>query len=254
MEDKRLWALHLLQKERFAKNTLSVEDQLLLNVDLSGMRGASTHILEGQGGGGGERPHSPTGRMSPVAIHDRVKSAIEQALITVDERIHGGLSWREALLKLRTMFPGAGNFSGFGVAIEETQETAFFQRLLKSRTELQRVEDIQTRRYQHNMLAEMMYQQQQQSLLNPPSALGAKKSFAEWRAEKAAAAEKADKADKAEAEAHYAAKSRPLGTDIYASNLKKLLEQDAVEREEELQRNSPDPRLVLTSKHHNDED
>lgn len=277
MEDKRLWALHLLRKERLAKNTLSMDDQMALNVDLtfpsmqpSGHATARhlddphalvTQALHNSTRGIVEDPGH--GHMNIVGEHG---SLVEKALMTVDERVHGGVSWREALLKLRTMFPGAGNFSGFGVAIEEDTDTAFFQRLLQMRKDLQKVENVQTQRFQRNMLQQMAASEQDALLAATgmhPSTMKlspAKKSLAEWKAEKLAEQERLQ--EKLEEEQYYQSKRfthssmsgssnlsfaaatgggggsgsgmvKPLGTDIYASNLKKLLDVERAEAEAE---------------------
>lgn len=262
-EDKRLWALHLLEKDRFAKNTLSMDDQMALNVDLSGIgAGGGSGVASGHGSNlassrvlsakpgergapgivdphglvtqalsttGDDHAHAMTPSRPPLTMPHDAQNAVEQALMTVDERVHGGVSWREALLKLRTMFPGAGNFSGFGVAIEDTTDTAFFQRLLKMRKELQKVEDIQTHRFQRNMLDQMAAAEQDAlyAATHKQGSSPAKKSFAEWRAERTA---DQNRSELAEQQAYYDSKrSKPLGTDIYASNLKKLLEVERAE-------------------------
>lgn len=261
-EDKRLWALHLLEKDRFAKNTLSMDDQMALNVDLSGIGAGGSGVASGHGSNmassrvlsakpgesgapgivdphglvtqalsttGDDHAHAMTPSRPPLTMPHDAENAVEQALMTVDERIHGGVSWREALLKLRTMFPGAGNFSGFGVAIEDTTDTAFFQRLLKMRKELQKVEDIQTHRFQRNMLDQMAAAEQDAlyAATRKQGSSPAKKSFAEWRAERTA---DQNRSELAEQQAYYDSKrSKPLGTDIYASNLKKLLEVERAE-------------------------
>lgn len=174
----------------------------------------------------------------------RPSNAVEQALLTVDERVHGGVSWREALLKLRTMFPGAGNFSGFGVAIEEDTDSAFFQRLLQMRKDLQKVEAIQTERFQHNMLEQMAAAEPTMHMRS--STTPAKKSFAEWKADRQA---ESDRNDQAAQQAYFESKHhKPVGTDVYASNLKKLLELDRAEAEAEAALNKSHPAKILTKK------
>lgn len=68
------------------------------------------------------------------------------------DAIKDPITWREGLLRLRTMFPGAGNFSGFGVGIEAPQDTALFQRLLSMREDLKKIENVQQWRYQQHFL------------------------------------------------------------------------------------------------------
>jgi hypothetical protein len=48
------------------------------------------------------------------------------------QRMLGEQSWREALLYLRTMFPGAGNYSGVGLELDDA-ETAMFWRIADMR-------------------------------------------------------------------------------------------------------------------------
>jgi hypothetical protein len=97
------------------------------------------------------------------------------------------------------------------------------------RKELQKVEDIQTHRFQRNMLDQMAAAEQDAlyAATHKQGSSPAKKSFAEWRAERTA---DQNRSELAEQQAYYDSKrSKPLGTDIYASNLKKLLEVERAE-------------------------
>jgi hypothetical protein len=198
-EDKRLWAKHLLATSQPAKPVVSSF--------------FSDEVVEG----------SDIGQQSTGSAND-IETAIRNALITVDERMHGGISWREALLQLRTMFPGAGNFSGFGVGIELEHDTHLFQRLLKMRTDLQKVEDLQANRYQRNFMSaqNLGYTAQNLGLL--------------------------DTLSRTEEQMLY----KPLGTDVYASNLNKLRDVDDELFKQESRANSPDIKHVLKSPHHSE--
>ena len=48
------------------------------------------------------------------------------------QRMLGEQTWREALLYLRTMYPGAGNYSGVGLELDDA-ETAMFWRIADMR-------------------------------------------------------------------------------------------------------------------------
>lgn len=102
----------------------------------------------------------------PGSGNNSIESALYQALQTVDERMHGGVSWKEALLRLRTMFPSAGNFSGFGLGVDTPQDAALFRRLLHMREELKKVEDIQTHRYQRQFLERQREREREQEAMS----------------------------------------------------------------------------------------
>ena len=51
------------------------------------------------------------------------------------ELIGGAKDWRNALLYLRTMYPGAGNYSGVGVELDSA-ESGLYKRIVEMRTVL----------------------------------------------------------------------------------------------------------------------
>lgn len=181
-EDKRLWAQFLLEQAH-RQNEIPYEV-----------------FTYGHGETNGDGTTNP------------LQHAIQQALITVDERMHGGMSWREALLTLRTMFPGAGNFSGFGVGLENPHDTALFTRLLRMRGELRKIEDYQQQRYQARFLKSMGLPASRAA--NGLASTGGKMfSMSEMIVHNNSIEEEDDQE---------ASHNKPLGTNIYASNLQKL--------------------------------
>lgn len=164
----------------------------------------------------------------PQETDGRFEQAIYSALVTVDERMHGGVSWREALMRLRTMFPAAGNFSGFGMGNDSAHDMALFNRLLKMREDLKKVEDIQTLRFQRNFL-------KSQQISSPKKKGGSLKKFhvnntsisSIDRMNSAASLAYTDDGSIEEEP-----ETRPLGTNIYAGNLKKLKNVEARQEHE----------------------
>jgi hypothetical protein len=188
-EDKRLWAQFLLEQAH-RQNEIPYE--------------VFTY-------GHGEIAND--GSMNPL------QQAIQQALITVDERMHGGMSWREALLTLRTMFPGAGNFSGFGVGLENPHDTALFTRLLRMRGELRKIEDYQQQRYQARFLKSMGLPRYRPSRAGNVLASTGGKMFS--MSDLIVHNNSIEEEDDQEEASH----NKPLGTNIYASNLQKLADE-----------------------------
>lgn len=193
-EDKRLWAQYLLEQA-------NRQSEIPYEVFSYG------HEFVGGDNGG----------MNPL------QQAIQKALVTVDERMHGGMSWREALLTLRTMFPGAGNFSGFGVGLENPQDTALFTRLLRMRGELRKIEDYQQQRYQARFMRSMGLPKHRPA--QGPSSLvgnGGKMFSVSETIPETIPHLNSMEVDNGGEETSY---QKPLGNNIYASNLQKLLEQ-----------------------------
>lgn len=221
-EDKRLWAKHLLTTSQAAKPKVSsfFSDGVIADAE-------------------GEAGEDQSGRQS---AEGDIESAIRHALITVDERMHGGISWREALLQLRTMFPGAGNFSGFGVGIELEHDTHLFQRLLKMRKDLQKVEDLQSNRYQRNFMSAQNLGYNTQNLGSSTQNLG---SSTQKNTQSLGLFETLNKTEE---QLLY----KPLGTDVYASNLHKLSDVDDEMLQQESRANSPDIKHVLRTPHHSE--
>ena len=168
---------------------------------------------------------------APQASDNKLEHAIYSALVTVDERMHGGVSWREALLRLRTMFPGAGNFSGFGLGNDSAQDVALFNRLLKMREDLRKVEEIQTIRFQRNFL-------ESQKVSSPKKKGGALKNYHGLHNSVATTMNRIDSSqsltytDDGSSASTAGTETRPLGTNIYAGNLKKLKYVQARQEEE----------------------
>jgi len=189
-EDKRLWAQFLLEQAN-RQNEIPYE---VFSYD---------HDFTGGDSSG----------MNPL------QQAIQQALITVDEKMHGGMSWREALLTLRTMFPGAGNFSGFGVGLENPHDTALFTRLLRMRGELRKIEDYQQQRYQARFLRSMGLPRQRTGRGAGSLTTTGNKMFSVSET-----IPHHNSIEEEEEEVEDIFKSRPLGSNIYASNLLKLTE------------------------------
>lgn len=61
-------------------------------------------------------------------------SAMEK-FTPASETVMGEKSWREALMYLRTMFPGGGNYSGVGVELDDA-DTAMYWRIADMRDNL----------------------------------------------------------------------------------------------------------------------
>jgi len=163
---------------------------------------------------------------------------------------HDNITWREGLLRLRTMFPGAGNFSGFGVGIEAPQDTALFQRLLNMREDLKKIENVQQLRYQQHFLESQRMKESQAkrdelansvttptgkriSSFNPNSLRKSRRKESPGlpegstplsdKGEGANENELGDTGSLAFSEDNSLHLSRPLGVNVYAGNLKKTL-------------------------------
>lgn len=68
--------------------------------------------------------------------------AIVQATELITSR-----TWRSTLMSLKTMFPGAGNYSGIGVPLESETKTRLYTRILDMRSSMESVIKIQERKY-----------------------------------------------------------------------------------------------------------
>ena len=66
------------------------------------------------------------------------------------ERIGGAKDWRSALLALRTMHPGAGNYSGVGVELDSA-ESQLYKRIVDMRTTLNDVVKRQADKFQQKL-------------------------------------------------------------------------------------------------------
>jgi hypothetical protein len=168
-EDKRLWAEHLLEQSRRASE---IPYDVLYDDEPMNEQGSQKNGL-----GGVEDDNHSLATDSDTA---KIKRAImNTTMISVDQvqslkelGVTGTLNatmkapttdaatWREGLLRLRTMFPGAGNFSGFGVGIEAPEDTALFQRLLNMKEDLRKIENVQTLRYQRRFYEGQKMEQQ----------------------------------------------------------------------------------------------
>lgn len=76
----------------------------------------------------------------------------DEALVTVDKQMTG-IDWRQALLTLRTMFPGSGNFSGLGVPLTSQEDISFGQRILLMNQDIQRIEAQATAKHQKHFVS-----------------------------------------------------------------------------------------------------
>ena len=70
--------------------------------------------------------------------HAKHLSTTKRAAAVASEVIGGAKSWRNALLYLRTMHPGAGNYSGVGVPLDAA-ESQLYKRIVDMRSLLAEV-------------------------------------------------------------------------------------------------------------------
>lgn len=126
--DKRLWARFLLNQSSVPLNDIPNE-VLGPNGEVDGTLSRQSII--------NNNPNDPP---------DMLKQ-IQKAIVTVDEMMHGGKSWKEALMNLRVMFPGPGNFTGHTIKDESDVDTNLFKRFLKMSKDIQQMEEQQSLRF-----------------------------------------------------------------------------------------------------------
>lgn len=64
----------------------------------------------------------------------------------------GHETWRESLLKLRTLYPGGGNYSGVGMDTDTVDDLGMFERILQMRDDLNKAVERQVIKHQNVML------------------------------------------------------------------------------------------------------
>jgi hypothetical protein len=172
-----------------------------------------------------------TTKMITIDMHQPGKDGASPA----DSLPKDPITWREGLLRLRTMFPGAGNFSGFGVGIEAPQDTALFQRLLGMREDLKKIENVQQWRYQQHFLEaqrlkeQKARQEEESKTITTPSGKkvaafkprGSPTKKGNPLSDSASVGDMDSNAEEADDQSLHL--SRPVGVNIYAGNLKKSL-------------------------------
>ncbi len=274
-EDKRLWAEHLLEQARHVSEVpydvlyeRDEEDQAVANAakDLGSLK---------SGLSSSQQREEDAQSIVSTDTEKIAKAVMNTTMITVDQ-LHlnkstlpltdntlgttlllkksqpDAITWREGLLRLRTMFPGAGNFSGFGVGIEAPEDTALFQRLLKMREDLKKIENVQTLRYQRQFyesqrLLEQQLQQRNSPTVTTPSGKKVKAFKASGSPIRGGGTPSRRSVVRSSADVgmmdgdeslagmsltssvetdHSLHLSRPLGTNVYAGNLKKLLNEN----------------------------
>jgi hypothetical protein len=260
-EDKRLWAEHLLEQSRRVSD---IPYEVLEEHDREQeQRERLLDEMESQKnedmiGDNGSLVSSDTQKISRALFNttmitvDQVQpntgktvgilSQTQQQLQQQNEQI----TWREGLLRLRTMFPGAGNFSGFGVGIEAPQDTALFQRLLDMREDLKKIENVQQLRYQQHFLDSQRLKESQTkreelinsvttptgkriSSFNPNSLKKNRRKESTTEGMSFSEKEEPTETDLGEGSLAFSEDnnslhlSRPLGVNVYAGNLKKTL-------------------------------
>ena len=129
-DDRRSWTHEVLmsvceQKEAETRASL---------LDAHPEKAGTLLPLEGQAEG------AEADETLPLPVHQRhmhhLRMSISQrATAAAAEVIGGAKSWRNALLHLRTMFPGAGNYSGVGVELDAA-ESGLYRRIVDMRETL----------------------------------------------------------------------------------------------------------------------
>ncbi len=77
-------------------------------------------------------------------------TAAAKSVAAAAELIGGAKSWRNALLYLRTMYPGAGNYSGVGVELDSA-ESGLYTRIVEMRSVLGDVVKQQTAKFDQKL-------------------------------------------------------------------------------------------------------
>jgi hypothetical protein len=172
-EDKRLWAEHLLEQSRRASEVPyevlyddepnNMNDQGSQKSGLGGVEDDNNSLVTDTDTAKIQRAIMNTTMISVDQVQS-LKQLGSTATGTLNTTMKApttdAATWREGLLRLRTMFPGAGNFSGFGVGIEAPEDTALFQRLLNMKEDLRKIENVQTLRYQQRFYEGQKLEQQ----------------------------------------------------------------------------------------------
>ena len=90
------------------------------------------HWLETVLGAGSGLVGLPESETTSLLDRNTTGTGVLQLQLPRQQRMLGEQTWREALLYLRTMFPGAGNYSGVGLELDDA-ETAMFWRIADMR-------------------------------------------------------------------------------------------------------------------------
>lgn len=90
------------------------------------------HWLETVLGAGSGLVGLPESETTSLLDRNTTGTGVSQLQLPRQQRMLGEQTWREALLYLRTMFPGAGNYSGVGLELDDA-ETAMFWRIADMR-------------------------------------------------------------------------------------------------------------------------
>jgi hypothetical protein len=128
-EDRRDWTTEVLRSVEDAKET----ERLAASAEHEHQH--SAHMIDHETG-------MPLQEVPPdhPQYHDSINSHRRQKKMSVSQRaaevaseiIGGAKSWRNALLYLRTMHPGAGNYSGVGVELDSS-ESQLYKRIVDMR-------------------------------------------------------------------------------------------------------------------------
>ena len=115
--------------------------EVLGSINRSKAQEAETTLFEATKGIPEESPHfhkSTTGKTT------------RKDLQAATELVGGAKDWRAALLTLRTMYPGAGNYSGVGVELDAS-ESQLYQRIVNMRETLGHVVHRQASKFEQKM-------------------------------------------------------------------------------------------------------
>eukprot|EP00981_Chlorochromonas_danica_P007758 scaffold1881_cov181-Ochromonas_danica.AAC.13 len=148
-EDRRMWAQHLLDKVRQQQ-----QQQDSSNSNNNSNNNNMTNPATNDDSSGSV----------PVAVTS--SKPLQDILSTVDRQMSGMATWQEALLTLRAMFPGAGNFSGLGRPLTPEKDVLFAQRIIQMQEDIRRIETQSTVRHQRRFIREQLMEELQSAEQN----------------------------------------------------------------------------------------
>ena len=132
-EDRRAWTQEVLMTVHEQKEAETRASLLAAHPEM-----AESMLPHKEGGDQSDESSHPVRHRH---MHHLRMSISQRASAAAAEVIGGAKSWRNALLHLRTMFPGAGNYSGVGVELDAA-ESALYSRIVDMRNTLN---DVVTR-------------------------------------------------------------------------------------------------------------
>ena len=162
----------------------------------------------------------------PAHQHVKHLTASKRAAAVASEVIGSAKSWRNALLYLRTMHPGAGNYSGVGVELDAA-ESQLYKRIVDMRSLLGEVVQRQSQKL------EMKLDFSRQRAAHRERLILAAKARAEAEEAEREAREAAEKAEKERTKAEEEAKLAAMRAARAARKLETGLSDSEDEEEDE---------------------